>query len=249
MNYRTTKAVILSFGLLMVVIEALGASELDHAVFGKLLSAHVSDGRVDYKGFKDDEVQLDQYLNAMALVDPETLTRADKMAFYINLYNAWTIKLILSRYPDIHSIKEIGTIFRSPWKKEIVRLNGRTVTLDYIEHKILRPDFKDPRIHFAVNCASVSCPPLRNEPYTGSHIEDQLNRATTDFINNPERNYLENGTLHVSRIFKWYADDFKGGVVPFIKSFARDGLKKKIAADESNLKVEYLDYDWSLNGS
>lgn len=238
---------IICFSLAIFSTVPLKAATLRHALFANLLSAHVKNGLVDYNGFKEDEAKLDRYLEEMAQVNPGQLNEADRMAFYINLYNAWTIKLVLSKYPGIQSIKDIGTIFQSPWKKKIVRLNNQVVTLDYIEHAILRPQFKDPRIHFAVNCASMSCPPLLSEPYTGESLEEQLNRATRDFINNPERNYVDNKTLYASRIFKWYADDFKDGIIPFFKSYANGGLKAKIEEHEKDLKVKFLGYDWSLN--
>ena len=125
---------------------------------------HVENGVVDYGGFQKDEKQLDQYLAQLGRITTEKLSSPERMAFYINLYNAWTIKLILTRYPDIESIKDTGSLFSSPWSKKIVVLENKKVSLDHIEHDLLRPQFKDPRIHFAVNCASKSCPPLLENP-------------------------------------------------------------------------------------
>lgn len=247
MKYITFAIMVIFLALSMFAAEFSFASEVNHTIFAKLLADHVSDDRVDYKGFKADEAKLDQYLDKLAQVDPEGLTRSGRMAFLINLYNAWTIKLILSKYPNVESIKDLGSIFRSPWKKKIVKFNGHVVSLDYIEHGLLRPTYKDPRIHFAVNCASKSCPPLRNEPYTGEKLEMQLNEATAVFINDPESNYIDKDTLYVSRIFKWYHEDFREGVIPFVKSFATGALKEKIEAGEAHLQVEFLPYDWSLN--
>ncbi|NNK00850.1 MAG: DUF547 domain-containing protein [Desulfatitalea sp.] len=218
-----------------------------HAIFGNLLEQYVQGGVVDYSGFKAEETVLDRYLDKMADIDPAQLSRNEQMAFYINLYNAWTIKLILSKYPNIASIKELGGLFRTPWEKKIVHLNGRKVTLDDIEHQVLRPEFQDPRIHFAVNCASKSCPPPINRPYSGPHLDGQLDQATAAFINDPGRNYFDNGTLYVSRLFKWYRKDFESGIVEFFKRYARGELKKQIAAADANLDVAYLPYDWSLN--
>jgi len=247
MKYITCVAIYISLAFSVAGAEISDASEVNNTIFAKLLSEHVGDGRVDYDGFKADEVKLDQYLEMLARVDPEKLTRSGRFAFYINLYNAWTIKLILSKYPNLESIKDLGSIFRSPWKKKIVKLNGRVVSLDYIEHGLLRPTYKDPRIHFAVNCASKSCPQLRNEPYAGETLELQLNDAARAFINDPESNYIDKDTLYVSRIFKWYHEDFRQGVVPFVKSYANGPLKEKIEAIEAHLQVAYLPYDWSLN--
>ena len=220
---------------------------VDHGLFGELLSRHVHNGLVDYNGFKADASILDQYLARLAAVDPETLDRSEAMAFYINLYNAWTIKLILSRYPDLNSIKDLGGLFRSPWKKDLVRLNGRIVTLDHIEHDILRPGYGDPRVHFAINCASMSCPPLAAAPYTGAQLELQLDHATQAFINDPRSNYMEGDTLHVSRIFKWFGEDFDHDAIGFLRKYARGDLKDKIEKDKDGLRVRYLDYDWTLN--
>jgi hypothetical protein len=181
-------------------------------------------------------------------VDPKSLTRDERFAFYINAYNAWTIKLVLSGYPGIESIKDLGSIFQSPWKKKICRIGGDVVSLDHIEHDILRPKFKDPRVHFAINCASISCPPLMSQPFRGSTLDRQLDDATRAFINNPERNYLKGNTLYVSRIFKWFGKDFDYDIVGFFLTYADDHLKKELEAKKQTVKVSYLSYDWSLNG-
>lgn len=242
----------LALNALALLLSAYGTAssheKVDYALFGSLLSAHVGNGVVDYKGFKTDEAQLDEHLAAMSAVDPERLPdREERMAFYINLYNAWTIKLILTRYPDLESIKDLGGIFQSPWEKKIVKLNGATVTLDHIEHEVLRPKFKDPRIHFAVNCASKSCPPLLNEPYSGDTLDRQLDSVTKAFINDPQRNYLQDNVLYVSRIFKWYGKDFKEGIPAFFKQYAEQPLKRKLEDNSSRIEVKFLEYDWSLN--
>ncbi len=225
------------------------AAQLDHSSFASLLSRHVKDGVVDYKGFKDNEAILDQYLESLAAVDPEQLPADDQFAFYVNAYNAWTIKLILSRYPDIRSIKDIGSLFSSPWKKTIVRIDGDLLTLDQIEHDILRKHFKDPRVHFAVNCASKSCPPLQGEPFAGSHLNDQLNRAAKDFINAPRFNRLEGDTLWASKIFDWFPEDFQGDVIGYFIKFADAPLRDRLEKNKARIRVKYLDYDWSLNGT
>ena len=224
-------------------------TSVDHSLFGKLLASHVTHGAVDYKGFQKDEIQLDRYLAQLGSISPQELSPPEQMAFYINLYNAWTIKLILTRYPHIASIKETGGLFSSPWDKKIVVLDHTKVSLDHIEHDILRPQFKDPRIHFAVNCASKSCPPLLGEPYTGHGLETQLDQVTTAFINDPKSNYIRDDTLYVSSIFKWYSQDFIEGIPAFFQKYAHNGLKNKLMALSSELKISYLDYDWSLNGS
>ncbi len=240
--------------LLLLMIScpfSVGATQVpvDHSIYGRLLKAHVIKGRVDYSGFKKDEAQLDAYLAALTAIDPGALDKQEQMAFYINAYNAWTIKLILGAWPDLNSIKDIGGLFQSPWKKSFVKLREQIVTLDHIEHNILRPRYKDPRIHFAVNCASISCPPLLNTPYIGSELERQLDTVTTNFINDSGSNYIKGDTLHVSRIFKWFNEDFNDDVLGFFKRYARGDLKKQLDSRGEKLTIKYLHYDWGLNGA
>jgi len=251
MNTQKPFITLLIAGLLSFIWIANGSagSNVDNGIYASLLKKHVANGRVDYKGFKTDEVQLDRYLRQLSQIDPDQLDRPDQMAFYINLYNAATIKLILTAYPGIQSIKDLGSLFQSPWKKKFINLNGRTITLDHIEHDILRPRFKDPRVHFAINCASQSCPPLLDEPYTGSTLDAQLNMVTANFINNPHSTYIKGDTLYISSIFKWFSEDFGDDVKGFVSKYARGDLKKQLDARATSLKIKYLDYDWSLNGS
>jgi len=229
------------------ITAAVDSEKSDNEIFSNLLEKYVKNGVVNYAGLKKDERKLNQYLNILEQKDVSSLSRKGKMAFYINVYNAWTIKLILSGYPGVKSIKDLGG-FWGPWKKKIVRLNGQVVTLDHIEHDILRPKFKDPRVHFAVNCASKGCPLLLSEPYYGEKLDEQLNRVTRKFINNTERNYLAGDKLYVSSIFKWFSEDFNDDVIGFFIKYADAGLKKEIKSKQSRLKVKYLKYDWSLNG-
>lgn len=229
-------------------LPAWARQTVDYSDYGELLKKHVKHGMVDYRGFKQDEPRLDRYLSRLEEVDPLKLGRNEQMAFFINAYNAWTIKLILNHYPGVHSIKDLGTLFQSPWKKKFVRIHGQTVTLDHIEHDILRPLFKDPRIHFAVNCASKSCPPLLDEPYKGMTLDSQLNRMTINFINDPQRNFIKDGILYVSRIFKWFGEDFNHDILGYVRSYARGNLARQMDGASKTLKIKYLDYDWSLNG-
>ena len=221
---------------------------VDHSIYATLLKKYVHQGNVDYSGFKMEELKLDQYLKVLENVDSESLSRNEQFAFYINAYNAWTIKLILSGYPGIKSIKELGNILKTPWKKKICRIDGDVITLDDIEHHILRPRFKDPRVHFAINCAALDCPPLASEPYAGNTLDRQLNNAVTAFINNRQRNYFEGNILYVSRIFKWFKEDFNEDVVGFFIKYADEDLKKKLEIKKQAIKITYLRYDWSLNG-
>lgn len=221
---------------------------VDHSIFGELLARHVKAGVVNYAGFKAEEGKLDQYLTVLENTNPDALNRDEQFAFFVNAYNAWTIKLILTGYPGVKSIKDLGSIFQSPWKKEFVRINGKTLTLDDIEHNILRPRFKDPRVHFAINCASKSCPPLISEPYRGSVLNIQLDQVTRNFINTPGNCRLEGDTLWVSSIFKWFSEDFNDDPVGFHQKYSTGDLKQRLQEKGGRLNVRYLDYDWSLNG-
>lgn len=224
------------------------ALAVDYNIYAGLLKKYVKSGVVDYSGLKGQEPALDQFLRILEVTDVKTLSRNERFAFYINVYNAWTLKLILDNYPGVKSIKDLGGIISTPWKKNIVKLAEGTITLDDVEHKILRPQFKDPRIHFAVNCASKSCPILISEPYLPEKLDRQLDSSTRNFLNNPKRNYLKGDTLHVSKIFKWYKKDFKNGVAGFFLQYADKELRDKIERQKDKLKIAYLKYDWSLNG-
>ncbi|MFZ7124594.1 MAG: DUF547 domain-containing protein [Desulfobacterales bacterium] len=238
---------IMAAAAVFAVTAAAAAAEVDHSAFGSLLREHLHGSLADYDGFKRDEALLDTYLDHLAAVEVGQLPANEQFAFYVNAYNAWTIKLILTGWPGVESIKELGSLFRSPWKKNFVRLRSGMVSLDHIEHEILRPRFQDPRVHFAVNCASIGCPPLYPEPFTAERLDAQLDDATRSFINDPGYNRLENGTLFVSSIFKWYAEDFEGGVLPFFLKYADGPLREALEARKESIVIDYLDYDWSLN--
>ena len=245
MNKYASKLILM---LVLVILPASTWSAEDHHIFSELLTKYNQEGQVDYAGLKRQETLLDTYLEGLAKIDPDSLPRNERFAFYVNAYNAWTIKLILSGYPGVESIKNLGSLFQSPWKKKIVKLGGTITTLDHIEHDILRPEFKDPRVHFAINCASKGCPPLYQEPFTGSQLDIQLDGVTQSFLDNPEFNRLEGNTLYVSSIFKWFSEDFNDDIIGFFDQYASDELKNKIIERRSSLKIKYLDYDWSLNG-
>ena len=205
---------------------ARGEMGVDNSLYERLLKQYVNQGVVDYRGIKNEEATLDQYLKVLENTDPRKLSRSEQFAFYVNAYNAWTIKLILSAYPGLKSIKELGSFLSTPWKKKIARIDGEVLTLDAIEHDILRKQFKDPRVHFAVNCASQGCPPLRPEPYQGNILNRQLEEMTAAFLNDPSRNYLDGNTLYVSSIFKWFAEDFNNDIVGYFLEICPGGLEK-----------------------
>ncbi len=211
---------------------------LDHSSWNSLLKKYVDDsGNVDYKGFKTDQDALSSYLDYLGNTIPsETWSKEEGLAYYINLYNAATVQLILNNYPT-KSIKDI----KNPWGKEWVKIGEETFSLGDIEHKILRK-MDEPRIHFAINCASFSCPKLLNEAYTVSKLESQLQKASEDFVNDPTRNILSKEKLQLSNIFKWYKKDFteNGSLIDYIKKHSQTEINSKA-------KIEYVTYDWSLN--
>ena len=186
------------------------AGEPDYADYAALLEKHVIRGVVDYGGLKKEEDRLDSALKAMSGTEPEALTPDQLKALYINAYNAWTIKLILMNYPGVKSIKNIGGVFSGPWKEKFVRLNGRVISLDTLEHDLLRPKFRDPRIHFAINCASKGCPPLLNRPYRGGNLDATLDMVTADFINDPKRTFVKGDKLYLTKIMDWFRPGFRG---------------------------------------
>ena len=225
----------------------MATDTIDNQIYASLLKKHVINNRVNYDGFKKDKKLLDEYLAILSHTDTRSLSGNNLYAFYINVYNAFTIKLILTKYPGINSIKEIGGFFSNPWSKKFILLRGRTVSLDHIEHNILRPKFKDPRVHFAINCASKSCPALLNEPYEGKTLETQLDNQSRKFINDKKNNFIKEDTLFTSKIFKWFKEDFSDNPLLFIKRHASGDLKEKLNSSGENIKINYLNYDWSLN--
>lgn len=238
----------------------------DSTQWNRLLAAHVSwthDGSasvVDYAGFGKDRDALKAWLASASTLSKSSFdgwSKPDRDAFLINVYNAATVELILTRYPEIKSIKELGGLFSSPWKKDVIRLFGQVRSLDDIEQTMLRgaPDYTDPRIHFAVNCASIGCPALRPEAYVGSRLTAQLDDQAKRFLRDRSRNRYDAGNgLRVSKIFDWYADDFDkhtGGVRKFLAGYV-NALELDANAvgklESGTLSIAYTDYDWHLNG-
>lgn len=220
-----------------------------HSAWSELLKAHVRDGVVDYKGMKKEEQKLDDYLKGLDSTDPSTLAEKDRLALYINSYNAYTVKLILMNFKNgepVSSIKKLGGFFSGPWKIAFCRIGGEVYTLDNIENDIIRPLFQEPRVHFAINCASKSCPPLISTAYQGEILEEQMQKNTVAFINNQNYNNLDDSVLSVSKIFKWFAADFDN-VLNFIKENSRGELRVKLDMLGDGVKINYMNYNWSLN--
>lgn len=234
----------------LFAIVSMTSAANDHALWGTLLNKYVKGGAVDYQGFKDDEGELDRYLETLAQTDPDALPRSDQLALYINGYNAYTVKLILKNFTDgkpVQSIRKIGGLFTSPWSIAFAEIGGRILSLDEIEHEIIRPRFQDPRIHFVVNCASQSCPPLISMPYLGQTLDAQLDAGTRNFLADRKHNYIDSDTLYVSSIFKWYGEDFNDDAAAFFLKYADGETLAELQRIGPDIRVKYLDYDWSLN--
>ena len=246
---------LLRLGLFFAVALLARAGETfdaSHQAFARVLSARVSQGKVDYAALKAAPEALDSYLAALSAVpeaDFKTWPGPARLAFLLNLYNATTLKLIADRYP-IASIKKAGGLLKGPWSLPVVHVWGRVLTLDDLEHQLIRAQHKDARVHFALVCAAVSCPPLRGEPYVAEKLSAQLDDQGRAFLRQPAKNRVDTsaGVLWLSPIFKWYADDFTadGKTVPeFVAPFFTETDAARIRA--GGLKVKFSDYDWALN--
>ena len=216
--------------------EGAAPATVDHAGFDALLRQHVdARGNVDYAGLQADRPALDAYLAALADADPGALSRDEQLAYYINAYNAATLRLIVDNYP-LASITELDG--GKPWDVERVDLGGTTYSLNEIENDIIRPRFSEPRIHFAVNCAAASCPPLRDGAFTADALDAQLDEQTRAFLTSPTYTTVAGGVATVSKIFDWYGADFDS-VAGFIADY-RDDVTASTA-------IAFREYDWSLN--
>lgn len=241
-----TGAGILIF-ILAIFIQGANA-QVNHAIWNQLLYQYVSEeGFVNYKGIINKKDKLNQYLKQLSNHPPEeSLSKNEKLAYWINAYNAFTVKLIVDHYP-VNSIKDLHPTVKIPgintvWKKEFFKIDGKPMSLHHIEHNILREEFHEPRIHFAINCASFSCPPLRNEAYKASNLEKQLEEQAVRFINNSDKNQISTGYIKISKIFKWFTKDFtrNGDLIDYLNQYAKTRINK-------NADIDYMDYDWSLN--
>lgn len=244
-----------------------------HAAWTSLLRKHVrllrggQATQVAYAGFAADRAALKAYLYTLSAVTPAAFAawpRAERQAFLINAYNAFTVELILTRYPNLKSIKDLGSLLNSPWKPKWVPLLGGMVSLDDIEHAMLRKrgDYDDPRVHFAVNCASIGCPALREEAFVAARLDAQMDEQTLRFMSDRTRNRFnaQRGRLELSKIFDWYGEDFRLGhrgiaSLPAFAARYADQLADA-PADVANLReriragsvgIAFADYDWALN--
>ncbi|MEX2584078.1 MAG: DUF547 domain-containing protein [Gemmatimonadota bacterium] len=232
------------------------AQSFDHSAFDRLLGEHVDpQGFVDYDAFVDSP-DLEAYLDALARVDMSLLPATERLALWINAYNAYTIALI-NKHEERRSIRNINRTLgflagKGPWTERIARVGGATYTLDEIEHAIIRPRFLEPRIHFALVCAAAGCPPLRQEAYTGAELEAQLDdQAEAFLLESPARNRVDvaTGAVHLSPIFDWYGEDFGRDdreLLRYVARFFPDGPERDLLL-KTDTPIRFTDYDWSLN--
>ena len=238
---------------LVALLFSFSSKALDHGPWDALLKKHVVllDGgkasRLDYAGVAAERDTLRAYLSSVSAVGEAEFhawPKPEQMAFLINAYNAYTVQKILTRYPEIRSIWEFGKVFGNPFRDEFFRLLGARTSLDGIEHGILRKRYGEARVHYALNCASVGCPMLREEAYSGVHLENQLEEQALRFLSDRSRNRYRDGRLEVSRIFDWYKEDFEPREQYFERYAKALGMPPGARS-----RLAFLDYDWSLNDS
>jgi len=237
---------------------AAGVHDADE-LYTSLLGDHVEDGRVDYAALASDR-RLGRYVAWLSVTDPESLTSDGALALWINAYNAYTLKLIVDNYPveSINNLHSGGRIIgfatkKTAWDKRFVVVGGETYSLNDVEHEIVRKRFDDFRIHFALVCAAVSCPPLRGEAYSPGRLDHQLDDQAQVFLAEGDKNRfdVETHTAYLSPIFKWYRKDFGEtdaellrAIAPFV---ADPALESQLESGAGEWRIEYTDYDWDLN--
>lgn len=229
--------------------------QINHDLWADVLSLYLfTDSKMNTRGFAygqvtpDNKVKLQQYLQHLQGINPKEYSKNEQLAYWVNLYNALTINLILEHYP-VDSIKDIGDGFTGPWNLELARINDKSVTLNQIEHGILRALWQEKRLHYVINCASVGCPDLPLKPFNSNNIEEQLNNAATRFINQHKAVTLSENTLTLSSIYSWFSDDFGENtqvLLKHIKQYAKPDLKFELNKFSGN--IEYT-YNWKLNNT
>ena len=240
------KKAFLFISCLFVAVVSFTQKAPSHQQWDKLLKKNVNaSGMVSYKGFQKDKAELDGYLKTLSDNGPQTSWSANEQkAYWINAYNAFTVALILKHYP-VKSIKDIGgKIYKvnTPWDIKFITIGGKKYDLNNIEHGILRKKFDDPRIHFALVCASISCPRLRNEAYTAAQLNTQLEDDGRNFLNDKSKNRVNTEKAELSKYFSWYKGDFtkNGSLTDFINKYSQTKIN-------ANTKIGSLDYNWNLN--
>lgn len=224
---------------------------VDHTLFTQVLADHVKDGAVDYKAIKTDP-RFPQYIAALQKSNPEALTGDEKLAFWINAYNAFTIQYVLNKYPLKSLMNRLSYVAAGgAFKTKFIEIGGRKYSLNDIEHDIIRP-MGDPRIHFALVCGAKSCPPLRAEAYVAGRLSEQMDEQGRLFMSQSGKNRFdfEKNEIAISKIFAWFKDDFrKNGKseLEFISRYLPPELAQKLLARAATIKVKYTEYDWDLN--
>lgn len=251
---------LLSILLFTLSVGTARADNFDHqhTQWNEILTRHVDvdrgASRVDYRGIQRNQAVLNHYLEeleAVSLGEYRSWSQSQRLAFLINAYNAFTVKLIVDNYP-VGSIKDLGGWLSSPWKKKFFTLLGEKKHLDNIELDIIREDFDEPRVHFALNCAAVGCPALRREAFVADRLDEQLEEATRAFLTDERRNryHPESKRLELSSLFRWYHKDFEekyGSIEEFVASRITTASRAQEVIRNEKVKIIYLDYDWSLN--
>lgn len=258
MRRRIARSLAVVVTLLVAVATVPVVEAGSDSAYGRLLAKHVRPGQVggirlnlvDYQAVARDP-DYREALGEMARANPKELSsKEERFAFWVNAYNLLAIKTVLDRYP-ISSIKDGGNFLFPIWKKNVGTVAGKDYSLDDIEHGVLRARFEEPRVHFAVVCASLSCPDLRAEPYEGIRLDEQLGDQARSFLENRTKGLVpgdDRKTAAVSSIFKWFGEDFDrgGGVAQFIREHVDEDTKREISGLTDG-GISYLDYDWSLN--
>ncbi len=230
---------IIGCSLLLIFSFSLSAQS---SILNELLSKHVNNsGWVDYKGLQKEEAKLDKYLTFLNSSDIKGWSENKRKAFWMNAYNAYTLKMILDHYP-LKSIMDIKLKEKGAWDIPYAKVGGEVYTLNAIEHEILRPKFKDPRIHAGINCASYSCPPILNKAFTEANVNSLLELAFRNFVNDPLRNKISKDKIEISQLFDWFKSDFTDGesVIDYLNKYSKTKISK-------TAKITYLKYNWALN--
>ncbi len=227
--------------------------EIDHSLWNEFLSSYVHEEEgLNYFGYEEvsdsDKERLNQYIKMLESIIVRELTPEQQFAYWVNFYNSVTIKVVLDHYP-VESIREIssGLLRRGPWKEKLVEVEGMELSLDDIEHEILRPIFEDNRIHYAVNCASIGCPNLQDQAFTSDNLESLLDFAARQYVNHPRGVFIEDGELFLSSIYDWYAEDFGDNdreIIGHLLQYANVELAVQLMTFD---EISDYDYDWDLN--
>ena len=249
MNLKAAKKFLALFAVALTVRVAAAGFDQSNALFDGVLKQYVKSAHVDYAALKAHPQDLNRYLDqvsAVSKIEFKKWSEPQQIAFLANAYNAYTLRLIIKNYP-VKSIKDIGSFINGPWDQPVVQLFGETITLNTLEHKILRKDYAEPRLHFALVCAAKGCPPLRGEAYVAARLNEQLDDQAKQFLAESGKNRIAatERTVYLSPIFKWYGGDFEkksGSVLAALKPYWPG---KAVATDD--FKIRYTDYDWSLN--